>query len=80
MLVAIEIEGTTHDVRPDRGGVIDTVLQVELAPGWHTVRMRAHDSVSVSEAAVFVVDPAATFGVISDIDDTVMVTALPTTS
>jgi phosphatidate phosphatase APP1 len=31
----------------------------------------------VFESPVFIVDPKATFGIISDIDDTVMVTALP---
>jgi Uncharacterized conserved protein len=75
--VTVEIDGTAHTVLPDRGGVIDAVLPVELAPGWHIARMSTDDAVSVSEAPLFVVDPAARFGVISDVDDTVMVTALP---
>jgi phosphatidate phosphatase APP1 len=75
--VTIEVNGTTNEVRPDRGGVIDTVLPVKLTPGWHTVRMRTADGIGVAEAPVFIVDPATRFGVISDIDDTVMVTALP---
>jgi phosphatidate phosphatase APP1 len=75
--VFVEVEGMTHEVRPDRGGVIDTVLPVHLTPGWHTVTMRTSDAPTISEAPVFIVDPDVTFGVISDIDDTVMVTALP---
>ncbi len=75
--VAVEIDGGSHVVLPDRGGVIDTVIPVQLTPGWHTVRMTTSESSRVFEAPVFVVDPKATFGIISDVDDTVMVTALP---
>ncbi|KRC50957.1 ACP synthase [Leifsonia sp. Root227] len=75
--VTIEIEGDRHTVMPDRGGVIDTVIPVQLTPGWHTVRMFTHESTRVFESPVFIVDPKATFGIISDVDDTVMVTALP---
>ncbi|MFJ3488349.1 App1 family protein [Leifsonia aquatica] len=75
--VTVEIEGETHTVRPDRGGVIDTVLPVQLAPGWHTVRLSTVESSRVFEAPIYIVDPKAEFGIISDVDDTVMVTALP---
>jgi phosphatidate phosphatase APP1 len=75
--VTIEIEGNTHTVMPDRGGVIDTVIPVQLTPGWHTVRLYTAESTRVFEAPVFIVDPATKFGIISDVDDTVMVTALP---
>lgn len=75
--VTIEMDGIKHEVRPDRGGVIDTVIPISLAPGWHTVRMQASDSTNVIESPVYIVDPSATFGIISDVDDTVMVTALP---
>lgn len=75
--VTVEIEGDRHEVVTDRGGVIDTVIPVQLVPGWHTVRLSTAESTRVFEAPVFIVDPKATFGVISDVDDTVMVTALP---
>lgn len=75
--VTIEIEGNTHAVMPDRGGVIDTVIPVQLAPGWHTVKLHTAESTRVFEAPVFIVDPKTKFGIISDVDDTVMVTALP---
>jgi phosphatidate phosphatase APP1 len=63
-------------VRADRGGVIDARFEVSLPPGWSSVRLSidGHDGV---DFPVFVVDRTATFGVVSDVDDTVMVTALP---
>lgn len=76
-IVTVEIEGDRHEVVTDRGGVIDTVIPVQLTPGWHTVRLSTAESTRVFESPVFVVDPKATFGIISDVDDTVMVTALP---
>ncbi|GGM11848.1 App1 family protein [Dactylosporangium sucinum] len=75
-LVQIEAGGSTCEVMCDRGGFVDTVVEADLAPGWGTVTLRSGDSDPV-EAPVRIVDPAATFGIISDIDDTVMVTALP---
>ncbi len=74
--VTVTAEGATGVVRADRGGVIDARFEVDLPAGWSTVRLSVdgHDRV---DFAVFVVDAAATFGVVSDVDDTVMVTALP---
>jgi phosphatidate phosphatase APP1 len=77
VIVEVEIEGVTHQVQPDRGGVIDEVIPVQLNPGWHTVTMRATDSGGISKAPLCIVDPSTRFGVVSDVDDTVMVTALP---
>ena len=74
--VTIEVGSIRQRVTADRGGVVDVVLQVDLAPGWRTITIRTDDS-EVIEAPVFIVDPAVRFGIISDIDDTVMVTALP---
>ena len=74
--VFIVVDGVKRTVTADRGGVVDEVLTVSLTPGWHTITMRTQDSETV-DAPVFIVDPAATIGVISDVDDTVMVTALP---
>ncbi len=64
------------DVRADFSGIIDVVIDVDLAPGWQTIGLSAEGSAPV-EASVFIVDPATRFGIVSDIDDTVMVTALP---
>lgn len=74
--VVVDTEGAEHRVTADRGGVVDVRIPVALTPGWHTVRLRSGDS-PVAEAEVFVVADDVQFGIVSDIDDTVMVTALP---
>ncbi len=74
--VRIVVEGVAHDVVADRGGVIDTVVPATLEPGWQTVTMSVEDSEPV-ETRVFVVGADQRFGIVSDVDDTVMVTALP---
>lgn len=75
--VQVEIAGTKHEVWPDRGGVIDTRIEVALEPGWHTARLSVTESEREFDAPVFVVSPETQYGIISDVDDTVMVTALP---
>ncbi|WP_370634497.1 App1 family protein [Actinotalea sp. Marseille-Q4924] len=74
-VVRVEVGGRTHEVTADRGGYLDSVVEADLPPGWHQVRLELGGQ-SV-EAPVLVVDPAAEVGMVSDIDDTVMVTALP---
>ncbi len=74
--VTIAIGSVERRVRPGRGGVLDVRLEVDLKTGWRKVRMRTDDTEPVS-SKVFIVDPDAPFGIISDVDDTVMVTALP---
>ena len=63
-------------IRADRGGVLDARIEVSLPPGWHRIRLSIDGGESV-EAPVFIVDDVIDFGLVSDIDDTVMVTALP---
>lgn len=74
--VTVTIDGVSHDVVADRGGVIDAVLPARLTPGWQPIQMSVEDS-EPSETRVFVVGSDVRFGIISDVDDTVMVTALP---
>lgn len=74
--VTVTIEGERHDVRADRGGVIDTVLPARLPPGWQTIMVSVEDGEPV-ESRVFIVASGVRFGLVSDVDDTVMVTALP---
>lgn len=74
--VTVNIGGATHEVVADRGGVIDTVLPAHLEPGWQTFTMSVEGGAPV-ESRVFVVGSQVRFGVVSDVDDTVMVTALP---
>ena len=74
--VEIEIGGVTARVHADRGGLVDTVVQVELTPGWHTAVLRA-EGTEPATAKIFVISPDTKLGIVSDIDDTIMVTALP---
>lgn len=74
--VTVEIDGETHEVTADRGGIVDARIDAQLAPGWHTIKLRSADDILV-ESPVRIIESGTTFGVVSDIDDTVMVTALP---
>ena len=74
--VMIEAGGERHVVTADRGGLVDARVPMRLEPGWREVTVSVAGSAPVT-APVFVVDPATRFGVVSDIDDTVMVTSLP---
>ncbi len=68
--------GETHTVHADHSGIIDVVVDVDLQPGWQEISLSSEGSNPVT-SEVFIIDPEMTFGVVSDIDDTVMVTALP---
>ncbi|HEY1106507.1 MAG TPA: phosphatase domain-containing protein, partial [Agromyces sp.] len=74
--VLIEVGGQTIEVLADRGGVVDTTVPVSLAPGWHRATLSTEGAEPV-EAPIRIVGPDVDFGIISDVDDTVMVTALP---
>lgn len=74
--VTIEAGGEQQVVIADRGGVVDAIVPCTLEPGWQEVTLTVAGSLPVV-APVFIVDPATRFGVVSDIDDTVMVTSLP---
>jgi phosphatidate phosphatase APP1 len=74
--VTVSIGGVDHEVVADRGGVIDTRLPAKLEPGWQTFTMSVEGGEPV-ETRTFVVGSDVEFGVVSDVDDTVMVTALP---
>ncbi|QYH35924.1 App1 family protein [Salinibacterium sp. M195] len=75
-VVTVTIGGTEVQLTPGRGGVIDEQVAVALTPGWQTASLDSAGS-DATIAHIFVVDPKADFGIISDVDDTVMVTALP---
>jgi phosphatidate phosphatase APP1 len=74
--VQVTIAGTVHEVEADRGGVVDARIPVALNAGWHTITLQSGGS-RIVEAPVQIVADDTDFGVVSDIDDTVMVTALP---
>ena len=73
--VVVESGGVRHELTADRGGVIDQQLGIDLEPGWRELRVST-DGDTVA-APVLVIDPGEGFGIVSDVDDTVMVTALP---
>jgi phosphatidate phosphatase APP1 len=75
--VVIEAGGARHEARTDRGGYLDCVVEGAFTPGWATVRLSGGEAKEACEARVRIVGADTTFGLISDIDDTVMVTALP---
>ena len=74
--VHLEVGGTQHVAHADRGGYVDVTLDVDLPPGRHEVLVRIGDADPVP-APVHVVGSQECHGVVSDIDDTVMVTSLP---
>jgi len=74
--VSVHLGDTTHQVAADRGGVVDAMIRVDLEPGWQTFTFSVEGQEPV-EARAFIVAEGTTFGVVSDVDDTVMVTALP---
>ena len=74
--VEVTVGGRTHRLTTDRGGYVDQVVEVDLAPGWHDVELTSLDGAHTSTRVV-VVGPEPTVGIVSDIDDTVMVTRLP---
>jgi len=75
-LVTVRVGEREFVVTADRGGVVDVDLAVDLEPGLRTIALHAPGSAEV-EARVFVVRPEARLGIVCDIDDTIMVTALP---
>ncbi|MBX3195096.1 MAG: DUF2183 domain-containing protein [Microbacteriaceae bacterium] len=74
--VRVSVGRTRRTIRADRGGVLDARIEASLPPGWQRIRLSIADGREV-EAPVFIVDESVRFGVVSDVDDTVMVTALP---
>ncbi|WP_066520428.1 App1 family protein [Curtobacterium ammoniigenes] len=74
--VTVTAGGSSHTVQADRGGVVDAKVPIDLEPGWRTITLTAEGLRSVV-AHVFIVDPETRFGLLSDVDDTVMVTSLP---
>lgn len=73
--VQVRIGSRTHDARADRGGYVDVVLPADLEPGWQQVTLSLGGEPVA--APVLVVRPGPGVALVSDIDDTVMVTALP---
>lgn len=74
--LTIEVSGHTHTVTSGPDGYVDVRLDAALAPGWGTASLRVGDAAPVS-APLRIVGPDTTLGLVSDLDDTVIVTMLP---
>jgi phosphatidate phosphatase APP1 len=74
--VTVQVAGEEHRVESGRDGYLDLVLPAALPPGRGEALVSAAGSPPVA-APLYVVARGAGTGIVSDIDDTVMVTALP---
>jgi phosphatidate phosphatase APP1 len=74
--VAVEAGGRTHRLTADLRGYVDAMIDVELSPGWHELLVRVERG-RPTKVRVRVVGDGATLGIVSDIDDTAMITHLP---
>ena len=74
--VRVDVGGEQHAIRADRSGIIDAV--VDGRPRARLARDRPElGGLGAGQRPGLCRRPATRFGVVSDIDDTVMVTALP---
>ena len=71
--VDVEVLGEQHRLCTDRGGYLDAVLPVRLSPGWHELVLRTRNG-RPTVTRIFVTGDDQQLGIVSDIDDTVMVT------
>lgn len=74
--VEVVVGDVVHEVLTDRGGYIDVTLPAQLDAGWHDVRIVPGGGPPV-DAPVRVLSRQPCTGLVSDVDDTVMVTMLP---
>ncbi|WP_313558039.1 App1 family protein [Miniimonas arenae] len=73
----IRIGQTVHRARTEPGGYLDLRIPVDLPPGRHEIQVSVPGGAEAGRGHVDVIDPTIGRGIVSDIDDTVMVTLLP---
>ncbi|GMA89172.1 hypothetical protein GCM10025868_44220 [Angustibacter aerolatus] len=73
---SLDLGGRRHVLSSGRGGYLDEVVAVDLPPGWSQGRLSVEGG-DVTTVDVRVVGPDERVGLVSDIDDTVLMTALP---
>lgn len=76
--VGVQVGDSHIELRTDRGGYVDVRVKNEqtLEPGWDAVSIATPTSRPV-DAPILVVGAEQRFGLVSDIDDTVISTSLP---
>ncbi len=75
--VVVRIGETEHRTVTDRSGYLDLMVGDHgLEPGWHDVQILAK-AAPPKAARVRIVSPEARLGIVSDIDDTALVTLVP---
>ncbi|WP_082176723.1 App1 family protein [Arsenicicoccus sp. oral taxon 190] len=75
--VTVRLGDAVVESRTDRGGYVDVLVEgAGLEPGWHTATIQSQDS-DPADAPVLVIGPETRYGIVSDIDDTVISTMLP---
>ncbi|MGN6600631.1 MAG: App1 family protein [Actinomycetes bacterium] len=76
--VEVEMGGHVRSLVTGRGGYLDERVAVPgLKPGWQPLTLRVQEGETLVSTRARIVGAGERLGVISDIDDTVMVTALP---
>ena len=75
-VVTLRVGERELEIVSDRNGIVDVRVAIELSPGWHTLTVSTEGSEPIA-AKLYVIADDTRFGVVSDIDDTVMVTSLP---
>ena len=77
MPVTVTVGARTVHTRTDRSGILDITVEGHgLEPGWRSATISTPDAAPAT-AALNIVGPDVTFGIVSDIDDTVIKTMLP---
>ena len=75
--VSVAMAGSRVEVRTDRGGYLDVRLKIGgLTPGEHAAELITPQG-TVTTVPVLVYSSEETFGLVSDLDDTVISTSLP---
>lgn len=77
-VVSVEVGPSRIELATDRGGYVDVRVKNEsvIDPGWDTAVVSTPTS-KPAEVPVVVVSPGQGFGLVSDIDDTIISTFLP---
>lgn len=75
--ISVTVGETTHRFVTDRRGYLDATIEVpRLSAGWHELRLHSPGA-PMQPAPVQIVSDEERFGIISDIDDTIISTSLP---